>query len=78
MPFAARETFGEAWSAARRRNIASLLRDPAKCAMVAVTTAEALALAETLGVEPRAARRWRSTPAAIFFNRTSPAAFDGY
>ncbi|HXR24298.1 MAG TPA: ArsA-related P-loop ATPase, partial [Candidatus Binataceae bacterium] len=41
-PFAAQETFGESVVGREARNIARLLLDPRKCAMVVVTTAEAL------------------------------------
>jgi len=74
-PFAARETFGESVVGREARNIAGLLRDRARCAMVAVTTAEALAMAETLEVN-RTLVALELETAAIFFNRTSPAAFE--
>lgn len=75
-PFAARETFGESVVGREARNIAGLLSDGGKCAIVAVTTAEALALAETLELERTLAGLEIAT-AAIYFNRTSPAAFEG-
>jgi anion-transporting ArsA/GET3 family ATPase len=74
-PFAARETFGESVVGREARNIARLLLDPRKCAMVAVTTAEALAMAETLELN-RALATLQIETKAIFFNRTSPAAFE--
>jgi anion-transporting ArsA/GET3 family ATPase len=74
-PFAARETFGASVVGREARNIASLLSDRSKCAMVAVTTAEALALAETLELN-RSLATLEVETAAIFFNRTSPAAFE--
>jgi Anion-transporting ATPase len=73
-PFAARETFGESVVGREARNIARLLGDPAKCAMVAVTTAESLAMTETLELRRTLATLPIAT-AAIFFNRVSPAAF---
>jgi anion-transporting ArsA/GET3 family ATPase len=73
-PFAARETFGESVVGREARNIARLLGDPAKCAMVAVTTAESLAMTETLELRRTLATLPIET-AAIFFNRVSPAAF---
>ena len=74
-PFAARETFGDSVVGREARNIANLIGDRAKCAMVAVTTAEALALAETLELN-RTLATLKIDTAAIFFNRTSPAAFE--
>jgi anion-transporting ArsA/GET3 family ATPase len=73
-PFAARETFGESVVGREARNIARLLSDRAKCAMVTVTTAESLAMAETLELK-RTLATLQLEPAAIFFNRISPAAF---
>jgi anion-transporting ArsA/GET3 family ATPase len=73
-PFAARETFGESVVGREARNIARLLADPAKCAMVAVTTAESLAITETLELRRTLAASSIAT-AAIFFNRVSPATF---
>lgn len=74
-PFAARVTFGESVAGREARNIARLLSDRSKCAMVAVTTAEALAMAETLELNRTLATLEIET-AAIFFNRTSPAVFE--
>ena len=73
-PFAARETFGDSVVGREAQNIANLLGDPARCAMVAVTTAESLAIAETLELEHTLALLKLET-AAIFFNRISLAAF---
>jgi anion-transporting ArsA/GET3 family ATPase len=73
-PFAARETFGESVVGREAQNIGRLLSDRAKCAMVAVTTAESLATAETLEMRRTLAALQLET-AAIFFNRVSPAAF---
>jgi anion-transporting ArsA/GET3 family ATPase len=75
MPFAARETFGDALVGREAIAIGELLRDSSKCAIVAVTTAEQLALAETIE-SCRALRELELHPAALFFNRTSPTAFD--
>jgi anion-transporting ArsA/GET3 family ATPase len=75
MPFAARETFGEALVGREATAIGELLRDSGKCAIVAVTTAEQLALTETIE-SCRALRELELDAAAIFFNRISPAAFD--
>ncbi|MBF6559050.1 MAG: AAA family ATPase [Candidatus Binataceae bacterium] len=75
MPFAARETFGESVAGREAGNIAALLRDPAKCAIAAVTTAEPLAIAETLEIHRTLAALGLKL-AAVFFNRMSAAAFD--
>ena len=73
-PFAARETFGDSVVGREAQNIAKLLGDAARCALVAVTTAETLAIAETLEIKHALAALELET-AAIFFNRVSPAAF---
>jgi anion-transporting ArsA/GET3 family ATPase len=73
-PFAARETFGESVVGREARNIGHLLGDSARCALVAVTTAESLAMAETLEFTRTLATLNLET-AAIFFNRISPATF---
>ncbi len=73
-PLAARETFGESVVGREARNIARLLSDGARCAMVAVTTAESLAMTETLELRRTLAELELET-AAIFLNRVSPAAF---
>jgi anion-transporting ArsA/GET3 family ATPase len=74
-PFAAQETFGESVVGREAHNIARLLLDRRKCAMVAVTTAEALAMTETLELN-RALASLEIETKAIFFNRTSTAAFE--
>jgi anion-transporting ArsA/GET3 family ATPase len=73
-PFAARETFGESVVGREAQNIVRLMSDRTQCAMVAVTTAESLAMAETLELQRTLAALQLET-AAIFFNRVSPAAF---
>lgn len=74
-PFAAQETFGESVVGREARNIARMLLDPRKCAMVVVTTAEALAMTETLEVNRTLATLEIAT-AGVFFNRSSPASFE--
>ena len=74
-PFAARETFGESVVGREAQNIARLLSDQEKCAMIAVTTAETLAMTETLEVNRTLATLGIAT-AAVFFNRTSAATFE--
>jgi anion-transporting ArsA/GET3 family ATPase len=73
-PFAARETFGESVVGREAQNIARLLSDRTKCATVAVTTAESLAIKETLELK-RALAALQLETAAIFFNRISQASY---
>jgi anion-transporting ArsA/GET3 family ATPase len=75
MPFAAGETFGDSLVGREAQNVASFIRDRAQCTMVAVTTAEPLAVAETLDVE-RALKALELSLAAVIFNRIAPARFD--
>ncbi len=75
MPAAASETFGESIVGHEASNIARMLRDRRECAIVQVTTAEPLAMTET--VETHAALcAMHLQPAAIFFNRMSAQRFD--
>jgi anion-transporting ArsA/GET3 family ATPase len=48
MPAVARKTFGESVVGREASNINRMLRDPQVCALIQVTTAEAMALSETL------------------------------
>jgi len=74
MPFAARETFGESLVGREANNIGALLRDPNRCALIAVTTPEPMAVAET--VESGAELARLEIPlAAVLLNRYSPAYF---
>jgi hypothetical protein len=75
MPFAARETFGKGLVGREAAAIGQLLRDPAKCAIAVVTTAEPLAMTETIE-SCRALRGLNLDAGGIFFNRVSAAAFD--
>jgi len=75
MPFAARETFGESIVGRQADNVAGFLRNQAMCAMVEVTTAEPLAIAETLELHRELGKLGLVT-AAVVFNRMSPASFD--
>lgn len=74
-PFAAQETFGGSVVGREAHNIAGLLSDGARCATVAVTTAETLAVTETLEVNRTLATLGIVT-AAVFFNRTSAVTFE--
>ncbi|MGA2410282.1 MAG: ArsA-related P-loop ATPase [Candidatus Binataceae bacterium] len=76
MPFVARETFGSGMAGSEASAIGRLLGNEAKCAIVAVTTTESLAIAETLECH-RSLKQLELKLAATFFNRTSSAAFDG-
>jgi anion-transporting ArsA/GET3 family ATPase len=74
MPFAARETFGESLVGREAANIGALLRDPERCALIAVTTPEPLAITET--VETSAELGKLELPlAAVFLNRHNPTYF---
>jgi anion-transporting ArsA/GET3 family ATPase len=75
MPFAARATFGEGTIGREASAIGQLLRDRAKCGIVAVTTADTLALKETLE-SYRSLGELQLETAAVFFNRISAATFD--
>jgi len=75
MPFAARETFGESVVGREADNVAGFLRNQEACAMVEVTTAEPLAIAETLELHRELGKLGLVT-AAVVFNRMSPASFD--
>ena len=75
MPVAAHETFGEGTIGREASAITQLLRDQAKCAIIAVTTAESLALKETLE-SCRLLTELRLATAAVFLNRISAATFD--
>ena len=74
MPLVAREAFGGHLVGREAAEVAALLRDAEKCAMIAVTTGEPLALGETLEIHRRLSA-WQITTAAIVFNRVSAAAF---
>jgi len=74
MPFAARETFGNGMVGREASAISQLLGDEGKCAIVAVTTAESLAVAETLECH-RSLKALGLNLAMAFFNRISAATF---
>jgi anion-transporting ArsA/GET3 family ATPase len=74
MPLAARETFGSNMVGREAAAVARLLRDSAQCAIIIVTTADALALKETLEIHQRL-DAWKIATAAIVLNRLSGAAF---
>lgn len=73
-PFAAGAAFGDSVAGREARNITALLGAAGKCAIVAVTTAEPLAIAETLEVGHALAALGLGL-SATFFNRASGADF---
>ncbi|HEV2170023.1 MAG TPA: ArsA-related P-loop ATPase, partial [Candidatus Binatus sp.] len=75
MPEAARATFGDAIVGREARNIAHLLRDANRTALVTVTTADPLAATETIEIH-EALTALKLTPAGILFNRIPPKSFD--
>jgi arsenite-transporting ATPase len=75
MPAAARETFGESVVGHEAGNIARMLRDRRECAVIQVTTAEPLALSETIETYAALAAI-HMEPAAVVFNRASSERFD--
>jgi len=75
MPFFARQTFGDGIVAREAEAVATFLRDERSCAAVIVTTAESLAIAETLEIH-HALAEWRVITAATVFNRLCAGAFE--
>jgi anion-transporting ArsA/GET3 family ATPase len=74
MPFAARETFGASVVGREASNIGALLRDPDRCAVIAVTTPEPMAISETVESSAELARL-EIPLAAVLLNRYSRAYF---
>jgi anion-transporting ArsA/GET3 family ATPase len=75
MPFAARETFGDGIVGREAGEVARFFRDPAKSAMVVVTTSEALVLSESLEIH-RALEQVEMTTAAVIMNRAVVTGFE--
>jgi len=75
MADAARETFGGAIAGREAQNIARMLHDTTRCAIVEVTTADSLAVSELLETHS-ALQAMGLAPAAVVFNRLSVAGFD--
>ncbi len=75
MAEAARETFGGAIAGREAQNISQMLRDPAICTIVEVTTADSLAISELLETHA-ALHAMGLAPAAVVFNRLNVAGFD--
>lgn len=75
MPSAALETFGESIVGREARNIGRMLHDSRLCAVIQVTTAEPMALAETLETHA-ALGALKLNVAAIVLNRYNPRHFE--
>ena len=75
MPFAARATFGSNLVGNEALEVGRFFRDPAKCAMVIVTTADHLAMTETLDIH-RQLETLAIATAGVIFNRTAGSQFD--
>lgn len=68
MPTAARATFGDSIVGKEARNIATMLASRDQCAIIQVTTADGLAVSETIETHAELSKLGLP-PAAIFFNR---------
>ena len=75
MPTAARTTFTDSVVGKEASNISKMLRDRRHCAIVQVTTADALSVAETIETHVELSRI-HLAPAAVFFNRMVGSDFD--
>jgi anion-transporting ArsA/GET3 family ATPase len=75
MPFVARQTFGDSMVGREAQDVARFFHDRTKCAMVVVSSAEPLAMAETLEIH-RALESMELATEAVVFNRIAPAAFE--
>ncbi|HKD65943.1 MAG TPA: ArsA family ATPase [Candidatus Binataceae bacterium] len=74
MPFAAHETFGESLVGREANHIGAMLRDPDRCAVIAATTPEPLAIAETIETAAEL-NKFQLPLAAVFLNRHNPSYF---
>jgi anion-transporting ArsA/GET3 family ATPase len=75
MPFIAPESFGVGIVGREAETVAGFFHDRSKCALIAVTTAEPLAMAETLELH-RGLDALGLAIAAVIFNRAASASFD--
>ncbi|HVN88384.1 MAG TPA: ArsA family ATPase [Candidatus Binataceae bacterium] len=75
MPFAARETFGNNLVGSEALEVGRFFRDRAKCAMVIVTTADHLAMTETLDIR-RQLEELEIATAGVVFNRAARSRFE--
>jgi anion-transporting ArsA/GET3 family ATPase len=74
MPTAARTTFADSVVGKEASNISRMLRDRRHCAIVQVTTADALSVAETIETHAELSRI-HLAPAAVVFNRMAVPTF---
>jgi len=75
MPTAARTTFADSVVGKEASNISRMLRDRRHCAIVQVTTADALSVSETIETHAEL-RRIHLAPVAVLFNRMVMSDFD--
>jgi anion-transporting ArsA/GET3 family ATPase len=75
MPFIAPESFGVGIVGREAETVAGFFHDRSKCALIAVTTAEPLAMAETLELH-RGLDVLGLVIAAVIFNRAASASFN--
>lgn len=75
MPFAAHETFANNFVGREADDVARLLRNGQKCRAVVITTAEALAVTETLEIYRRL-ESWGIASGAVVCNRLSTSRFE--
>lgn len=75
MPTAARTTFADSVVGKEASNISRMLRDRRHCAIVQVTTADALSVSETIETHAEL-RRIHLAPVAVLFNRMVTSDFD--
>src|ERR1700677_4664083 len=77
MPLAARETFGAGIVGRTAANVSELLRDPARCGVVLVTSPEPFAVSETMETHAALSGLGLET-AAVIFNRTRAPRFEAH
>src|SRR6202453_1045637 len=77
MPLAARETFGAGIVGRTAARVSELLRDPARCGVVLVTSPEPFAVSETMETHAALSGLGLET-AAVIFNRTRAPRFDAH
>jgi anion-transporting ArsA/GET3 family ATPase len=77
MPTAARTTFADSIVGKEASNISKMLRDRRHCAIVQVTTADSLSVAETIENHAQL-EKIHLAPAAVIFNRTVTPGFDAH
>jgi anion-transporting ArsA/GET3 family ATPase len=75
MPTAAHSTFGDSMVGKEAKNISALLRDPERCALVQVSTADSLSVSETIETYTEL-KNLEMKPSIVMFNRAIPLSFD--